>query len=71
MRVELYLAGTFSKRVQPPVTGGKKATSAPSRKGADSSRITWSSAMRTALPQASASAWPPPRAPRRHWMTAK
>jgi hypothetical protein len=23
MRVELYLAGTFSKRVQPPVIGGK------------------------------------------------
>ena len=37
---------------QPPVTGGKKATSAPSVKTVVSSHITWFSAIRTVLPRA-------------------
>ena len=43
-------------RAQPPVTGGKNASSAPSTKRVASSRITWFSAIRTVLPRASASA---------------
>ena len=48
--------GFLRHSFQPPVTGGKKATSAPAVKAAASSAITWFSAMRKARPGARASA---------------
>src|SRR5438067_1191563 len=47
---------------QPPVTGGKNATSQPSSNAAVSSPMTCRTATRTALPRASACAYGPPRA---------
>lgn len=55
-------AARLRRSRQPPVTGGKKATSAPAEIARDSSAMTWSSAQRTARPRASTCACLPPRA---------
>ena len=47
---------------QPPVTGGKNATSAPAGTGVASSAITWLSAQRSSRSRLRAWAWAPPRA---------